>query len=147
MKILVLNGPNINMLGKREPDVYGKQDLKSLEQGMMEIGKKYNVEVECYQSNYEGAIIDKIHQAEENGCTGIVINPGAFTHYSIAIRDAIASISLPVVEVHISNVYAREEFRKQSVTAPVSIGQITGFGFFGYELAIRAILKYREENE
>ena len=104
--------------------------------------KKLGIEAACIQSNYEGALLDEIHGAESGGYRGIVINPGAFTHYSIALRDAIAGIDLPVIEVHISNVHAREEFRKQSVTAPVTIGQIAGFGFFSYELALQAMKDY-----
>lgn len=142
MKILLLNGPNLNMLGKREPGIYGSDTLKQLEENVVNVGKKIGIEVICFQSNYEGALLDEIHHAEDNGFSGIILNPGAFTHYSIALRDAITAISLPVVEVHISNVHAREEFRKHSVTAPVSIGQITGFGFYGYELALLAVYDY-----
>ncbi|MBS4176372.1 type II 3-dehydroquinate dehydratase [Lederbergia citrea] len=142
MKILVLNGPNLNMLGKREPGIYGADTLKQLEEGVISAGLKTGMEVVCFQSNYEGALLDEIHSAESRGFNGIIINPGALTHYSIALRDAIAGIELPVIEVHISNVHAREDFRKHSVTAPVSIGQIAGFGFFGYELALHAIKDY-----
>lgn len=142
MRILVLNGPNLNLLGKREPGIYGTGTLEHLEKGIVNAGKKLGIEAACIQSNYEGALLDEIHGAESGGYRGIVINPGAFTHYSIALRDAIAGIDLPVIEVHISNVHAREEFRRQSVTAPVTIGQIAGFGFFGYELALQAMVDY-----
>ncbi len=139
MKILVLNGPNLNMLGKREPGIYGLETIEYLEETIVQAGKKSGIEIECLQSNHEGVLLDEIHAAESKGFDGIIMNPAAFTHYSIALRDAIAAIQLPVVEVHISNVHAREPFRAHSVTAPVTIGQITGFGLHGYELALRAL--------
>lgn len=139
MNVLVLNGPNLNMLGQREPGVYGVETLEYLESNIIQAGKEIGLQVECFQSNHEGVLLDEIHTAKSKGFHGIVINPGAYTHYSIALRDAIAAIPLPVIEVHISNVHAREEFRKHSVTAPVTIGQIAGFGLYGYELALFAI--------
>lgn len=142
MKILVLNGPNLNMLGTREPAVYGSTTLKQIEEHLIHLGAQIGLEVVCFQSNYEGALLDQLHQAKENGYHGIILNPGAFTHYSIALRDGIASIDLPVVEVHLSNIFAREEFRKNSVTAPVTIGQISGFGAYSYDLALYAIKNY-----
>jgi len=138
MKVLVINGPNLNRLGLREPEIYGSKTLTDLEKDLLTKGEKVNCEVTCFQSNHEGDLIDAIHEASEQ-YHGIVINPGAFTHYSYAIRDAIASISIPVIEVHISNIHAREEFRHTSVTAPVTVGQIIGLGFKGYELAILAL--------
>ncbi|MFC3882878.1 type II 3-dehydroquinate dehydratase [Bacillus songklensis] len=138
-KILVINGPNLNRLGSREPSVYGLQTLADLEHRLQEIGGQQGVTINCFQSNHEGAIIDRIHEAD-NSYDGIILNPGAFTHYSYAIRDAIASISVPVIEVHISNVHAREAFRHQSVTAPVTKGQIVGLGLYGYEMALLALL-------
>lgn len=138
MKFLVINGPNLNRLGLREPAIYGSKTLTDLEKDLFAFGETEMIEVTCFQSNHEGDIIDSIHEAEHQ-FDGIVLNPGAFTHYSYAIRDAIASITLPVVEVHISNVHAREEFRHTSVTAPVTIGQIIGLGFKGYELAMLAL--------
>lgn len=135
-KILVLNGPNLNLLGKREPNIYGNNTLEYLIEHLQKVGTSYGVMIDAFQSNHEGDLIDQIHHAEEENYTGIILNPGAFTHYSYAIRDAIASIQVPVVEVHISNVHAREAFRRESVTAPVTVGQIVGFGFFGYELAL-----------
>lgn len=147
MKVLVLNGPNLNRLGIREPDIYGSETLEQLEKKLLIVGKSLEMEVVCYQSNHEGALLDQIHDAEFNGFSGIIMNPGAFTHYSIALRDGISSINLPVIEVHISNVHSREEFRKISVTAPVSIGQITGFGMYVYEMALNAMKKYIEGRE
>lgn len=149
MKILVLNGPNLNRLGSREPDIYGSTTLKQLEDNLIRVGKEMGIEVVCFQSNYEGALLDQLHSAEDQHFSGIIFNPGAFTHYSIALRDGISSIQLPVIEVHISNVYNREDFRKTSVIAPVAIGQITGFGIYGYEMALGAIKKYiqGENNE
>lgn len=139
LKFLVLNGPNLNLLGLREPGIYGSKTLTDLEQDLLVFAENEQIEIVCFQSNHEGDLIDAIHEAV-NQYDGIVINPGAFTHYSYAIRDAIASIQLPVIEVHISNVHTREEFRHTSVTAPVTMGQIIGLGFIGYNLAIRALM-------
>lgn len=138
-KILLINGPNLNRLGVREPGIYGMQTLSDLEQRMQDLGNQHGIKIDCFQSNHEGAIIDHLHEADSL-YEGIILNPGAFTHYSYAIRDAIASISVPVIEVHISNVHAREEFRHQSVTAPVTKGQIVGLGLYGYELAFFALI-------
>jgi 3-dehydroquinate dehydratase-2 len=139
-QIYLINGPNLNYLGFREPGIYGSTTLAELEESLTNHSVKLGAQLVCYQSNYEGAIIDKLYEADENSAAGIILNPGAFTHYSYAIRDAIASISVPVIEVHISNVHAREPFRHQSVTAPVTKGQIVGLGLNGYELALRALL-------
>ncbi|MCM3617740.1 type II 3-dehydroquinate dehydratase [Sutcliffiella horikoshii] len=139
MRLLVLNGPNLNRLGLREPAVYGSQTLQDLEAQLQEFADKHSCKLTCFQSNHEGELIDKLHDAEGQ-YDGIVFNPGAFTHYSYAIRDAIASISVPVMEVHISNIHKREEFRHTSVTAPVTAGQIVGLGLYGYELALMALL-------
>lgn len=138
-KLLLLNGPNLNLLGKREPDVYGSTTLKQLEEKIVALGMSNDTEIVCFQSNHEGEIIDKLHEANETFMDGIIFNPGAFTHYSYAIRDAIAGIQVPVVEVHISNVHSREQFRHTSVIAPVAVGQIVGLGMIGYELAFRAL--------
>ncbi len=140
LKIMVINGPNINMLGVREPEVYGEKSYADLESYIEEYGKDRGVEVTVLQSNCEGEIIDFIHHALGN-FDGIVINPGAYTHYSYAIRDALAAVEVPAVEVHISNVYKREEFRHTSVTAPECIGQIAGLGFKGYLLAIDYLIE------
>lgn len=134
-KFLVINGVNLNMLGVREPDVYGKNTLATLEGMIKEKAEKLNVEVECFQSNFEGEICEKIHSAL-GVYDGIIINPGAFTHYSYAIRDALGSVKINTVEVHISNIHKREEFRHTSVTAPECVGQICGLGFEGYLYAL-----------
>ncbi|KYC95095.1 3-dehydroquinate dehydratase II [Heyndrickxia sporothermodurans] len=147
MKILLLNGPNLNLLGKREPDVYGKNSLKTLYERFSELEKEYNVEVVSMQSNHEGELIDKLHETNNGDFLGVIFNPGAFTHYSYAIRDAIASIDVPVIEVHISNVHNREEFRRVSVISPVTAGQIVGLGLFGYELALKALVEYIGKGE
>ncbi len=141
MKILVINGPNLNFLGIREKSVYGTQDYEYLLKLIQDKANKEGCEIETYQSNHEGAIIDRIQQAYFDGTQGIVINPGAYTHYSYAIRDALASITVPKVEVHISNIQEREEFRKISVTAPVCDKQIYGQGLDGYLQAIDFVLK------
>ena len=136
MKILVINGPNINFLGIREKGIYGTESYETLVRNLEEKGKAEGHEVEVFQSNYEGGIIDRIQAAYSDGTEAIIINPGAFTHYSYAVRDALASIELPKIEVHISNVHKREEFRHVSVTAPVCTGQVVGLGLKGYELAM-----------
>ncbi len=138
MKILVLNGPNINFLGIREKGIYGTADYAALVGMIQDKAAQLGVEVEVFQSNYEGALIDKI-QENYGKADGIVINPGAFTHYSYALRDALASVEIPKIEVHISNVHKREEFRHISVTAPVCTGQIVGLGLKGYLLAMDAL--------
>lgn len=136
MKLLVLNGPNINFLGIREKGIYGTEDYESLVQMLEEKANGEGHEIQVFQSNHEGAIIDKIQEAYHQGVEGIIINPGAFTHYSYAVRDALASIEAPKIEVHISNVHKREEFRHVSVTAPVCTGQVVGLGLKGYALAM-----------
>ncbi len=140
MKLLILNGPNLNRLGKREPGIYGAETLEDIERHLNVVAAKQGVELAFFQSNVEGALIDKIHEAEDDGLDGIVFNPGAFTHYSIALRDAVASIQVPVIEIHISNIHSRESFRQTSVIAPVCVGQLSGFGTDGYALAIQAFL-------
>lgn len=140
MKILVINGPNINFLGIREKGIYGDQNYEALVNMIEEKAKQLGVDVEVFQSNHEGAIIDKIQEAYYSKTDGIIINPGAFTHYSYAVRDALASVSsIPKIEVHISNVHTREEFRHTSVTVPVCNGQVVGLGLKGYLYALEAI--------
>ncbi len=134
-KILVINGPNINMLGIREKNIYGRQDYKSLCEYLRAVAFQLGIEIELYQSNYEGDIVTVIQQAYGK-FDGIVINPAAFTHYSIAILDALKAVNIPTIEVHISNIHQREEFRHKSVTAPACVGQICGLGFKGYALAL-----------
>lgn len=140
MKLLVLNGPNINFLGIREKGIYGSENYEYLKNEIIQKkAEEMGAEIEVFQSNHEGALIDRIQEAYFDGTQGIVINPGAFTHYSYAIRDALASIPIPKIEVHISNVYQREEFRHHSVTAPVCNGQMAGFGLLGYTYALQAL--------
>lgn len=139
-KILVLHGPTLNLLGTREPEIYGRLTLAQVDQAILRHAKSRGCQVECRQSNHEGILIDAIQQAEGQGFGAIVINPGAFTHYSFALRDAVSAIRLPVVEVHLSNVHGREEFRRQSVIAPVARGQISGFGLQSYLLGLDAAL-------
>ncbi|MFZ5353569.1 MAG: type II 3-dehydroquinate dehydratase [Bacillota bacterium] len=141
LKIMVINGPNLNMLGIRNKSIYGSMSLKDICEAVNTEAQKHGIEVEHYQSNSEGELIDKIHSAF-GSCDGIIINPGAYSHYSIAIRDAVESVSLPCVEVHLSNIYAREEFRRHSVISSVCMGQICGFGHYGYILALHALLKH-----
>ena len=138
MKILFLNGPNLNLLGTREPDKYGSETLNDIENYVKEEANKLCVEVEFYQSNIEGELVDKIQQAKGQ-FDGIVINPAAYTHTSVAIRDAILAVQIPTVEIHLSNIHTREDFRKTSLTAPVCVGQITGFGKNSYKLGLIAI--------
>ncbi len=139
MKALVLHGPNLNLLGTRERGVYGRVSLAQLDRTIRDFGRKRGLAVECRQSNHEGQLIDWLQGAAVEGFAGVVFNPGAFTHYSIALRDAVAGISLPVVEVHLSNVHGREEFRRHSVIAPVARGQISGFGPQSYLLGLEAL--------
>ena len=146
MKILVINGPNLNFLGIREKSVYGTQDYDYLLKMIADKGEKEGCTIEVFQSNHEGAIIDRIQDAYFDGTEGIVINPGAYTHYSYAIHDALASITVPKVEIHISNIMEREDFRKVSVTAPACDKQIYGKGLEGYLLAIDFVLGKEDDN-
>ncbi len=141
MKILVINGPNINMLGVREPEIYGNLTYEKMCDEINEYGKDIDIDLEFYQSNIEGEIINKIQEAFSSKVKGIVINPGAYTHYSIAIMDALKSVDIPAVEVHISNIHKREEFRHISYPAKACIGQICGLGVEGYKLAINYLSK------
>ena len=139
MKILIINGPNLNLLGKREPAIYGTTTLTDIE---TKLKKRFpNVQFEFFQSNHEGALIDQLQKVIDGSFDGVVINPGAYSHYSYAIRDAIAALKTPVVEVHISNIHAREEFRRHSVITPVCKGVVAGFGDMGYELAVKFLVE------
>ena len=146
MKVVVIQGPNLNLLGHREQNIYGAMKLEEIHSQMEAVGKQNNFEVEFFQSNLEGEIVDRIQECIGDA-QGIIINPAAYTHTSIAIRDAIAATALPVVEVHISNIHVREEFRSKSLTAPVCAGQIIGFGPFGYHLAMISIMQILGEME
>ncbi len=137
---LVIHGPNLNMLGKREPEVYGRATLDDINLSLKETGKRLGVNVEVFQSNHEGAIVDKIQEIMSSH-QGLIINPGAYTHTSVAIRDALLLLSIPVVEVHLSNIYKREPFRHQSMVAGVATGQISGLGSDGYFLALEYLVR------
>ncbi len=141
MKILIINGVNMNMLGIREPEKYGSMTLQDLEKELYAYSFELGIDIETYQSNHEGEIVEKIHSAKDI-YDGIVINAGAYTHTSIAIRDAIASVGLPTVEIHMTNIYKREDFRHNSFIAPVCIGQISGFGNNSYKLGLNGLVNY-----
>jgi 3-dehydroquinate dehydratase-2 len=143
VSVLLLNGPNLNLLGEREPGVYGNQTLETIEERVIQLGVELGVSVSCAQSNSEGELVGLVHDARQGH--GLIINPGAYAHYSYAIRDAIAAISVPCIEVHMSNVHARDEFRHTSVVSPVVDGFICGCGAFGYELALRALIQQLEQ--
>ena len=145
MKILLLNGPNLNMLGTREPKKYGTITLECIEKNLKELAKQNNMELCCYQSNHEGDLIDQI-QTSNGNFDGIIFNAGGYTHTSVALRDAIASVNTPVVEVHMTNIHAREEFRHNSIISPECIGQICGFGENSYKLGFYALLDYLKHN-
>jgi 3-dehydroquinate dehydratase-2 len=142
MKILIINGPNLQLLGSRKPEVYGVTTLKDIENNLIELADVLKLSLSFFQSNHEGEIVDRIAQAKADKIDGIVINPAAYTHTSIAIRDALEAVAIPAVEIHISNIHAREEFRRKSLTAGVCIGQISGLGPGGYALAVRGLVNH-----
>ena len=144
ISILVLHGPNLNLLGLREPGIYGSTTLAQIDDSLKLSAAKLEVEIDCLQSNHEGVLVDAIHSARETH-KGIVINAGAYTHTSVAIRDALAGVKLPTVEVHLSNIYTREEFRHHSYIAPIAIGQISGFGADSYLLGLQALVNYLQK--
>src|SRR5512145_1419143 len=144
MKILVLHGPNLNLLGTREPEIYGSMTLGDLNTKLIELGKEIGAELKCFQSNQEGELINMLHDAQM-WADGVVFNPGGYTHTSVALRDAISAIGLPVIEVHLSNVYAREKFRHVSMISAVCKGKIVGFGWRSYTLALRALTEMFEQ--
>lgn len=144
MKILILHGPNLNLLGTREPELYGSLTLDDINNKLIELGKELNAEIKCMQSNHEGALIDALHEAR-TWADGVVFNPGAYTHTSIALRDAISAIQIPVVEVHLSNVYAREEFRHVSMISAVCRGKVVGFGWRSYTMGLRALVEVLQD--
>jgi 3-dehydroquinate dehydratase II len=138
--ILLLNGPNLNLLGTREPEVYGRATLADVEASAKALGAARGITVECFQSNHEGALIDRIHAARQGGTGWIVINPGGLTHTSVALRDALAGVALPFIEVHVSNVHRREPFRQHSYVSELAAGVIVGFGVAGYAMAVNAAI-------
>jgi len=139
-KLLLLNGPNINLLGTREPEIYGRETLADVESALKTIATARGAEIDCFQSNHEGALIDRIHAARQAGVDAIVINPGALTHTSVALRDALAGVKISFIEVHLSNVHKREEFRHHSYLSGIADGVIIGFGVAGYTIAVNAVL-------
>ena len=143
--ILVIQGPNLNLLGTREPEVYGKTTLEDIHIKLGEIAKAHSVELNTYQSNHEGELIDRIQKAKQDGVDFIIINPGAFTHTSVALRDALAGVAIPFTEIHLSNIHQREEFRKHSYLSDIATGVICGLGAIGYELALQAAITRLEK--
>ena len=144
LSVLVLHGPNLNLLGLREPEIYGAVTLAQIDLQLVELGSSLKVEVKSLQSNHEGVLVDAIHAAREQH-QGIMINAGAYTHTSVAIRDAISAVQIPTVEVHLSNIYKREEFRHHSYLAPIVVGQISGFGAQSYYLGLQALVSHLEQ--
>lgn len=146
MDVLVINGPNLNTLGTREPEIYGSTTLADIEAGLIAQAEAAGLTVDTFQSNHEGAIVDRLHAARTDGTRFVIINPGAFTHTSVAIRDAFAAVGIPFCEVHISNVHAREEFRRHSFLSDLAVGVLTGFGAFGYTMAMSYVIDHLKEH-
>ena len=142
-KVLVIHGPNLNLLGQREPEIYGRQSLDEINAGLLSLGEKLGLEIETFQSNHEGDIVDRIQMAV-GSCDGILINPAAYTHTSIAIRDALSLLDIPVVEIHLSNIYKREPFRHKSIVADIAAARISGFGAQGYLLGLQGLVNLIE---
>lgn len=142
--ILVLHGPNLNLLGSREPEVYGRVTLDEINAGLVALAEKYGAIAKCFQSNSEAALLERVHHARADGTEFIIINPAAFTHTSVALRDALAAVAIPYIEVHLSNVHAREAFRKESFFSDLAVGVISGLGASGYEFAVRFALDYKK---
>ena len=140
MDVLLINGPNLNALGTREPEIYGSTTLADIERDAVAQGAAAGLEVGCFQSNHEGAILDRLYAAKDEGVRFVIINPGAFTHTSVALRDAFASVAIPFCEVHISNVHAREEFRRHSYLSDIAVGVLAGFGTYGYTMAMHYVI-------
>jgi len=143
LRFLVLHGPNLNLLGTREPELYGRATLEDIEAELDRVAKQAGAEVQCFQSNHEGALIDRIHEAR-SWADGILINPGGLTHTSVALRDALSGVELPVVEVHLSNVAAREDFRQRSLISPIAVGVVSGFGPASYRLGLEGLLSHAQ---
>ncbi len=141
-KILLLNGPNLNLLGTREPGIYGAETLDDIVDHLGNVAEELAVSLDSFQSNVEGELIDRIHAAKDEGVSFILINPGAFTHTSVALRDAFLAVEIPLIELHLSNVHAREEFRRNSYLADIAVGTLAGFGSYSYELALRAAVRH-----
>jgi len=140
IKILIMHGPNLNLLGLREPEIYGQQTLADIDASLSHLADELHAAIDTFQSNHEGALIDRIHAARSDGFSGIIINPGGLTHTSVALRDAISAVGLPVVEAHLSNIHARESFRQHSYVAGVVVAQVAGFGAMSYHLALRGLV-------
>jgi 3-dehydroquinate dehydratase-2 len=140
-KILVLHGPNLNLLGTREPEIYGRETLAEINRRLVALGKSGNATVVCFQSNQEGALIDRVQLAKKQGVAAIIINPAGFTHTSVALRDALAAVAIPYIEVHLSNIHAREQFRRHSYFSDLAAGTVCGLGSYGYELALQSVLR------
>jgi 3-dehydroquinate dehydratase II len=140
-RILVLHGPNLNLLGTREPEIYGSETLEAINRKLQQQGTRAGADVDCFQSNHEGELIDRVQDAKKRSVSGIIVNPGGFTHTSVALRDAFAAVAIPFIEVHLSNIHAREAFRRHSYFSELAAGVICGLGSHGYELALQHLLR------